>query len=253
MAAAAFPIGCRGGLARPSKPKQQEAEVDLRAFSRPDLAIGLFCALSLALATEYGWLGVYGPSGQIEVAAVVLYAMSVWLAVKNSILTWPVGIVATGLYVYLFYDWELYADAGLQLVYIAFSVAGLWAWWRRGEQSEVAEADRATPLVLTGVLAAVAAATVVIREYLIAVDGAAPFWDAFLTAGSLGALYLLVRKRIETWAMWAVLDVAYVVLFVSRELYLTAALYAVLLAMVIRAAREWRELLPPARVAEARA
>jgi nicotinamide mononucleotide transporter len=223
--------------------------MNLRALWRPDLAVGLFCALTLALVTELRWLGAYGPSGQVEVAAVVLYAMSVWLAAKNSILTWPTGIVATGLYLYLFYEWELYADAGLQLVYIAFSVAGLWAWWRRGEREELAEAERVTLPTLALVLGTVAVATVVVREYLISVDGAAPFWDAFLTAGSLGALYLLIRKCIETWVMWAVLDAAYVALFVSRELYLTAALYAVLLAMVIRAAREWRELLP-ARLGE---
>jgi nicotinamide mononucleotide transporter len=223
--------------------------MDLKVVARPDLVVGIICGLTLAVATEFGWLGAYGPSGQVEVAAVVLYAMSVWLAVKNSILTWPVGIVATGLYLYLFYDWRLYADAGLQLVYIGFSVAGLWAWWRRGEQDEVTEAERVTLPSLALVLAAVAAGTLVVREYLIAVDGAAPFWDAFLTAGSLGAVYLLIRKCIETWVMWAVLDVAYVVLFVSRDLYLTAALYAVLFAMVIRAAREWQELLPPAKVA----
>jgi nicotinamide mononucleotide transporter len=221
-----------------------------KVLARPDLAVGIFCALILALATEFRWLGPYGPSGQVEVAAVVLYAMSVWLAVKNSILTWPIGIVATGLYLYLFYDWKLYADAGLQLVYIAFSLAGLWAWWRRGETDELAEADRVGPRTFALVIAAVAVATVAVREYLIAVDGAAPFWDAFLTAGSLGALFLLVRKFIETWVMWAVLDLAYIVLFTTRDLYLTAALYAVLLAMVIRAAREWRALLPEPAVAQ---
>lgn len=222
-------------------------------IDRPDLWVGIFCALILSLATEFRWLGSYGPSGQIEVAAVVLYAASVWLAVKNSIVTWPVGIVATGLYLYLFYEWELYADAGLQLVYIAFSVAGLWAWWRRGERDEIGEVERATPTTLVLVVTAVAVATVGVREYLIAVDGAAPFWDAFLTAGSLGALYLLIRKYIETWVMWGVLDIAYVGLFLSREIYLTAALYAILFAMVIRAAREWRGLLPRVELAEARA
>jgi nicotinamide mononucleotide transporter len=220
---------------------------------RPDLWVGILCALFLSLATEFRWLGSYSPSGQVEVAAVVLYAASVWLAVKNSILTWPVGIVATGFYLYLFYDWRLYADAGLQLVYIAFGVAGLWAWWRRGERDELAEVERATPATLALVVAAVAAGTVVVRQYLIAVDGAAPFWDAFLTAGSLGALYLLIRKCVETWVMWGMLDIAYVALFLSRELYLTAALYAVLFAMVIRAALEWRALLPSVQPAEARA
>ena len=215
----------------------------LRVLVRPDSAVGLFCALALALATELRWLGPYGPTGQVEVAAVVLYALSVWLAVKNSILTWPVGIAATCLYLYLFYEWRLYADAGLQLVYIAFSLAGLWAWRRREKREEVAEAQHAPPATLALTLLAVAAGTVVLQQYLAAVNGAAPLSDALLTAGSLGALYLLIHKHTETWIFWAVLDVGYVALFVSREVYLTAALYGVLLAMVIRASREWAALL----------
>ena len=213
---------------------------------RPDLAVGLFLAAGLVVATERAWLGAYGPSGQTEVAAVVLYAASVWLAVKSSILTWPVGIVATALYLYLFYDWGLYADAGLQLVYIAFSIGGLWSWRRRAENDELATAERVPAATALSVLLAVAAGTVVVREYLIAVGGSAPFWDAFLTAGSLGALYLLIRRYVETWIVWALLDAAYVVLFVSRDVYLTAALYAVLLVMVLRALREWTQLLPRA-------
>lgn len=222
-----------------------------RVFARRDLVLWFAGSAALVLATELHWLGGYGASGQVEVAAVVLYALSVWLAVKSSILTWPTGIVATGLYLYLFYDWGLYADAGLQLVYIAFSVVGLWAWWRRGEQPAAAEAERAPVKTLVAVLVAVVIGTVLVRQYLLAVGGSAPLWDAALTTGSLGALYLLIRKYIETWLMWAVLDVAYVALFVTRELYLSAALYALLLAMVVKAAREWRELLLVERTADA--
>jgi nicotinamide mononucleotide transporter len=223
-----------------------------RDLFQPGPIAGLSCAVVLVLATEFEWLGRYGPSGQVEVAAVVLYAASVWLAVKNSVFTWPVGIVATALYLYLFYDWKLYADAGLQAVYIAFSVAGLVAWLRRSTRPGAVEAERVPLRVALAVGAGVVVGTVLIRAYLIEVDGAAPFWDAFLTAGSLGAIYLLVRKYIETWLLWGVLDIAYVALFVSREVYLTAALYAVLFAMVVKAAREWQMLLPRTAVAETR-
>lgn len=225
----------------------------MRNRSSAGLDVLVVCASwgALAAATSFDWLGRFAPSGQVEVAAVVLYAASVWLAVRNSVLTWPTGIVATALYVVLFYDWGLYADAGLQLVFIAFSIAGLRAWLRRDARPESGQAQRVTARVAVGVLVAVAAGTVVVREYLLAVGGSAPFWDAFLATGSLGALYLLVCKYFETWFMWAVLDVAYIVLFASRELYLSAALYAVLLVMVVRAAYEWRALLHPRRVAEA--
>ena len=149
-----------------------------------------------------------------------------------------------GPYLYLFYDWRLYADAGLQLVFIAFSATGMWTWWRGGERGEPTQARRASRQTLALVLLAVAVGTVVLRAYLVAVDGAAPLPDALLTAGSLGALYLLIGRYVETWPVWAVLDIGYVALFFGRELYLSAVLYAVLLVMVIRAMRQWGASLP---------
>lgn len=212
-----------------------------RDLLRPDVAIGLLCALGLVVVTERRLLGSYGPSGQVEVAAVVLYAASVWLAVKRSILTWPTGIAATGLYLYLFGEWRLYADAGLQLVFIAFSAWG-WLAWSRGAEPAAPTTRRISAQRLALVLVLVGAGTAVIRAYLAEIDGAAPFWDALLTSGSLGALYLLIRGYIETWSFWIALDLAYVALFWSRELYLSAALYALLLGMAVRAALEWRSL-----------
>jgi nicotinamide mononucleotide transporter len=213
-----------------------------RQVLQPDVAIGSLCALALVVTTETRLLGSYGPSGQIEVAAVVLYAASVWLAVRRSVLTWPTGIAATGLYLYLFAEWRLYADAGLQLVFIAFSAWG-WLAWSQGASRAVPEPRRIQARRLALVLLLVAAGTAATAAYLAEVDGAAPFWDALLTSGSLGALYLLIRGYVATWSFWIALDLAYVALFWSRELYLSAALYALLLAMAVRAAHEWRSLL----------
>jgi nicotinamide mononucleotide transporter len=214
----------------------------MRDLLRPDVAVGLLCGLGLIVVTERRLLGSYGPSGQVEVAAVVLYATSVWLAVKRSILTWPTGIAATGLYLYLFADWRLYADAGLQIVFIGFSVWG-WLAWSRGAAPAALNARRIAPRRLTAVLVSIGAGTAAVSAYLGEIGGAAPFWDALLTSGSLGALYLLIRGYVETWSLWILLDLAYVALFWSRELYLSAALYTLLLAMAVRAALEWRALL----------
>ena len=213
---------------------------------RIDVLVVISAWSALAAVTASGVLGVYGPTGQLEVAAVIAIAWSVWLAAKNSLWNWPVGIVGTALYLVFFWDLELFADAGLQVVYIGLGFVGLVAWSRRDAQPERAEAQRASWTELGVVLAAVVIGTVVVRAYLLEVGGSAPFWDAVLTSGSLGAQYLLIRKYIENWYLWAVVDVAYVGLFIDRAAYLTAALYVLLLAMVIKAAIEWRTLLPAA-------
>jgi nicotinamide mononucleotide transporter len=210
---------------------------------RLDVFITLALTILLVLVTQYRWFGQYSPTGQVEVAAVVFTGLSVWLAVKNSVWNWVAGIVGCGLYLYLFWGWRLYADSGLQIFYIAISLVGLYAWIHRRQVGRP-EAQKISLLHLFTVLVSVAVGTLLVREYLITVSDAAPFWDAFLTSGSIGAQYLLIRKYIENWYMWAVLDAAYIILFINRQFYLTAVLYAIFFVMVIFAAFEWRRYLP---------
>jgi nicotinamide mononucleotide transporter len=203
----------------------------------------LVATAALAGIHQSNLLGAYGPSGWPELIAVVLYALSVWCAVHKSIWTWWTGIAATSIYLYIFWDLALYADAGLQVVFIAFSISGLYAWRHRGHNSGETEVRRASVGHVAAVLVAIILGTVAIRAWLIEVGGSAPLWDAVLTSASLGALYLLIRMRIESWYFWIAIDVGYIALFVTRDLYLSAGLYVVLLAMSIKAAFDWQALL----------
>jgi nicotinamide mononucleotide transporter len=75
------------------------------------------------------------------------------------------------------------------------------------------------------------------------VAGAAPTIDAFVAALSLASQWLLNRRHIENWLGWIVVDQVSVVLFWSRGMYLTAALYALFLAMCVAGLIEWRRHL----------
>jgi nicotinamide mononucleotide transporter len=204
-------------------------------------------AVALVVITKWRLLGQYTPTGQVEVAAVVFTGVSVWQAAKNSIWNWVTGIVGCGLYLYLFVEWKLFADAWLQIVYIVLSVLGLYVWWKIRANAEP-EAKRVGKLHLLAVLVGVAITTWIAQGYLAAFGDAAPFWDALFTAGSLGAQYLLIRKYIENWYLWTVLDAGYVALFVTRGWYLTAALYVLFFGIVIKAAFDWRQYLPDEEV-----
>ena len=230
---------------------EQDAAIAARDPGRPGrssavpatlLVVGATAALSAV--HHFGLLGRYGPAGWPEVFAVVLYALSVWLAARKSVWTWWTGIAATALYLYIFWDLALYADAGLQVVFIVFSIWGLLAWSRTGgSDDDTAGIRRTAAAHLAAVLGAILAGTVLIRAFLIEVGGSAPLWDAVLTAASLGALYLLIRKRVESWYLWIAVDAGYVALFTGRGLYLSAGLYAVLLVIAARAAVDWRRAL----------
>ena len=160
------------------------------------------------------------------------------LAVARRIETFPVGIANNVFFVVLFADARLYADAGLQIVYIALGVMGWWVWMRRSR--EPLAVSRASTRLLLATTLAVGVATLVLVPILRAAHGAAPGWDALTTSMSLGAQLLLNLKRLETWYVWIAVDIIYVPLYLSRDLNLTALVYVVFLALCIQGWRQWR-------------
>jgi nicotinamide mononucleotide transporter len=164
----------------------------------------------------------------------------VWLVVRQHLWNWPVGLANNVLFFVLFWRGRLYADMGLQVVYFGLGALGWWHWVFGGENRTALKISRTTRTEWFAMLVAIPAGTWLLREILLAVNGAAPFWDSFTTVLSLVAQYLLCRKRFENWLFWIAADVVYVPLYLSRDLPLTAGLYALFLLMCLVGVREWR-------------
>ena len=174
----------------------------------------------------------------IEIVAALFGVIGVWLSVRQNVWNWPVGIINVALYVVVFYRARLYADMGLQVVYIVLGLMGWWVWWQRTH--EPLRVSRASLTLLASTTVAVIAATLILVPVLRAAHGAAPGWDALTTSMSLGAQLLLNLKRLETWYVWIAVDVIYVPLYFSRDLNLTAVVYIVFLALCVQGWRQWR-------------
>lgn len=189
------------------------------------------------------------PVTWLETLAFVTGVANVWLLTRQHPANWPVGLVSVALYLLVFTGAGLYGDAALQLVYIVLSGYGWWAWVRRGpagagDQLRVSRTSRRTWWVLAG---AGVLGTAALTWYLDAqTNSTVPFWDALTTAGSLLAIYGQTRKLVESWWLWIAVDVVYVPLYASRDLWLTAGLYLVFMALCVVGLRAWsRELASP--------
>lgn len=165
--------------------------------------------------------------------------LSVWLTVREHVWLWPVGVANNIFFFILFWNGRLYADASLQLVYLALSAYGWWNWLRGGADSSVLTITRTPWKQWIAMCAIAVAATWGMREVLISVHDAAPFWDALTTVLSLVAQYMLCRKQLEHWFIWIAADVIYVPLYIVRALPLTGFLYGVFLLMCFAGLREW--------------
>lgn len=176
----------------------------------------------------------------IEITAFLTGVATVWLAARQNIWNWPIGIVNVSLYAVLFWEARLYADAGLQVVYLILAVYGWWAWLYGGAQHTPLAVQRASPRLLLGLGAAGAAFAAGLGMVLARfTDAAVPIIDSSLTAASLVAQFLMTRKYLENWPLWVAADIVYVGLFINRGLYLTAAMYAIFMGIAAYAWREW--------------
>lgn len=175
-----------------------------------------------------------------ELLGFVTGIAAVWLAAQRSLWNWPVGIGNSVFFGVVFLDARLFADAALQVIYLALGVFGWWTWIRLGRASSTRDIGRAsrTTLALTSI--GVVAAALVLEPILRSAGDSAPMLDAVTTALSLGAQTLLSLKYLENWWLWIAADVIYVPLYASRELYLTAAVYVVFLVICVRALPSWR-------------
>ena len=182
-------------------------------------------------------------------------ALCVWLVAKQHLLNWPIGIANNLVFLALFATAGLYADAGLQVVYILLALYGWWAWMYGGSQHDtlrVGHTPRKTAIVLA---AATVLATLGLWGLLDRMtDSTVPLWDAATTALSLAATYGQTRKHLECWWIWMAADVLYVPLYASKGLWLTALLYVGFFLLCLNGYLSWRkDLRQPALEAPAAA
>ena len=177
----------------------------------------------------------------LEATAVVLTLLSVVFQIYENIWGWPLTIAGVALYAILFQHERLYADMGLQAIYIAIAVYGWYEWLHGGEARGERRVSNASVRVQAYAYAAGAVFAValgfILRRYT---NAAIPFLDSTLTSYSLVAQWMLTKKYLENWLVWIAVDIVYVVMFIFKRLDMTAGLYVVFMILCLRGYSEWK-------------
>jgi nicotinamide mononucleotide transporter len=182
------------------------------------------------------------PTTPLELLSFVLAALTVLLNIRQVHWAWLFSIIASATYALVFFDARLYGDMGLQLVFIAVSVWGWYQWLSgagRGDNSALPVSRLRTPGLVWGALGWLAGFVVLSYFLRVYTDTDVPHADGFLTAGSLVGQLLLSRKKLENWHVWIVVDLLYVALYIHKDLWVTAVLYAAYVLMAVAGLRAW--------------
>jgi nicotinamide mononucleotide transporter len=182
--------------------------------------------LSGNLATIFGYDLSY-----LEFFAVITSFIGVALGITGKRITWPWWALSSALYGVLFIQWELFASAALQIVFIIAAVMGWFGWEPSGARPGAIK-NKQRVLILI----AITLATLALAPILKSMGAASTYVDAVLFFGSLAAQILMVYEKYENWPLWLVVDLGYTALYASQKLLFTSLLYA---AFTVLAAMGW--------------
>ncbi len=182
----------------------------------------------------------------IELLGAIFGLLYIILSIKQNIWCWPVGLITSALYIYVFFVTKFYADMGLQVYYLVVSIYGWYFWMYGGESNK--QDDLKISKAGFRMSAYLALATVVLFCMIAFIlvkftDSEIPYWDAFTTAGSFVATWMLARKIIEHWLLWIIVDAVSLGLYIYKGLYATVILFAVYTVLAITGYIAWKKEL----------
>jgi nicotinamide mononucleotide transporter len=180
----------------------------------------------------------------IEVIGALAGLIYLYLEIKQNIWLWPLGIITSAFYIYVFFVSKFYADMGLQVYYLVISFYGWWHWLYGSKdiQKEELPITRTSAkqwiyislvtLVLFGVM------VFILKKFT---DSPVPIGDAFVTAWSITGTWMLAQKLIEHWWVWIVVNLISLGLFIWKDLYPTSILFFFYFTLAIYGYYQWRK------------
>jgi nicotinamide mononucleotide transporter PnuC len=190
-------------------------------------------------------------SNYVEIIGATLGLIFLFLEIKENVWLWPVGLLSSAFYVAIFFSAKFYADMGLQVYYVLISIYGWYKWWRGSDSSE--EDD--LPIIRLNMRLALGLSLVttliffgiaeVLKRYT---DSPVPYWDAFISALSIVATWMLAKKIIEMWWIWVIANFVSLCLYYWKGLYPSVVLFFFYTVLSVTGYYSWKKRLAEQQV-----
>jgi nicotinamide mononucleotide transporter len=187
----------------------------------------------------YDWLSV----NYIEALGTIISIVYLYFSIKQNIWLWPLGLVSSAFYVYIFFVAKIYADMGLQVYYVLISIYGWYTWSvanKKTENDSRIKTVKSNDSLLISLAFASIILFIILSQILIHfTDSNIPYIDAFTTSLSIVATWMLAKRYIEHWMVWIVVDAVSSFVYVYKELYFTVFLYLIYTIMAVVGLQAW--------------
>jgi nicotinamide mononucleotide transporter len=181
----------------------------------------------------------------LEYIAVFFGIASVWYSRKENILVYPVGLINTIAYIYISIKGSLLGEASVNLYYTIMSIYGWILWTKKNQQSEhivlITWSDRKEwmqqLLFFAFFYITILLALIYLKKDF--APGAIPWADAFASSTAFTAMWLMARKKVESWYWWIATNIASIPLYFIKHYVFTSIYYFILLIMAFWGLYEW--------------
>ena len=182
----------------------------------------------------------------LEFISVITGIASVWFSRKENILVFPVGLINTTIYIYLSLKGHLLGEATVNLYYTIMSIYGWILWTRKDAQHHhIVHIKKSTAKEWREQLLFFAAFYTVLfialRLLRTEFPGAIPWADAFASATAFTAMWLMARKKVESWYWWIATNIASIPLYFVKQYVFTSVYYFILLIFAFWGLAEWQK------------
>jgi len=184
-------------------------------------------------------------TGWLEYIAVFTGIASVWFSRMENIWVYPTGLINTIIYIYISFKGGLLGEASVNFYYTVMSIYGWLLWAKKDQQHRpvlhITAASKKEWLQHLAFFAAFYIAIFFVLTYLKKdfAPGAIPWADAFASATAFTGMWLMTKKKIESWYWWIATNIASIPLYFVKHYVFTSVYYVVLLIMAVFGLLEW--------------
>ena len=182
----------------------------------------------------------------LELFAVTMNILSVIYAKRNSILVYPTGLIGTGIFVYILYNFSLLGDMIINFYFVLMSIYG-WYYWSQKKNGEVLHNVSRTStkeyyfILMLGIISLIS--IYAIYNFYDKWDSWTAYVDTITTAIFFIAMYLMARRKVESWIFWIIGDIITIPLYFYKGLTISSIQYLIFLILAILGYISWKKIL----------
>jgi nicotinamide mononucleotide transporter len=180
----------------------------------------------------------------LEIVAVFFGFLSVWFSKNNNILVFPTGMINTSIFVYLLLKWSLLGDMIINVYYFIMSIYG-WYFWLKGTNNTVSPISKVSNTDIRIVVLLFISSSVfvsLVYTFFDKWETIVSYIDILTTAIFFAAMWLMAKRKVESWIFWIVGNIISVPLYLYKGLAFTSIQYFIFTVIAIAGYIKWKEL-----------